>query len=874
MLTVRDLVDRGLLSPTVAEILFTSDQRKQKRMLSFHSLLQTSYRICLLYTALLQAYITGVAITTDQSVEDLSYAPFTNHIRKIWNPNESFTLDGMPLLSMLCDCSKNGNVPELLSEDAYRHLSNIRNQYSLAQKNTRYDPTEKLSDQNFTDLLSALPLLAATEYDDTDCKFIFHNRKVGTSFQISSTPFFGFWDERYDISTYRMTGSFFVLCSVKHGERNGELLCNILLSGEHSAKPTAKNIRYQTAKNEHLQMVCKANGFSVDSAPGGECFCDLEFLKTLTDTTCRVLSAFWEKHDRTPRHSITDKLKPMFVGSEIYPYIDENRFIPESDLKNIFYELYIRFGLFKTMHGLFLDTAAWSYGDELFKLYLKELDELVKSKKIDSKKREECVDLCQSNIAIHLRKLKEIVSEESKQYDHRSRMIRSEWQTFSILYAMGLQAKNLLTDEETIHSIDDYYDMLKTDRTRTTAGLKSVLLMLSDLYGSLLHMHGPFDEADFAQTAASLHQVNRKKDLETLICEFQEIVKESQNSESILRLIGRDQICSPKKLREFLWVISDNLTANDALTQEELPERKKIFISYSHKDSDKVTEYVNRLKAALQNECDIFFDTQLRAGQNWRRVAKAEIENPNCVAVVVFISKNSAISDAVRFELEHAEKYSLTAAEEFIIEVNIEAEDPEEYLKAAEHTSDNKSTAAQIIRRILNENKIRLTLPAQWNKLLSDIRTMITAPRISESVPKPLEYTPLELSIANFYAFLKLGDNHPDWLDSTDMIDHAFKTSPPSGNSCIFPLVVSVKETKIKRDSITLVGYEIIGKKGEEGRGTNYILSSRRLGTDDYYCIPNRSTTGHDCAWMVEPLLICHNLFPDTPEEDLSCQIP
>ena len=128
------------------------------------------------------------------------------------------------------------------------------------------------------------------------------------------------------------------------------------------------------------------------------------------------------------------------------------------------------------------------------------------------------------------------------------------------------------------------------------------------------------------------------------------------------------------------------------------------------------------------------------------------------------------------------------------------------------------------------------------------------------------QYNDLEFAVASLYAFFKFGEVIKESTPTT--IDRAFTSHPVNGRSCIFPLVTSVKETRLKRDNITLMGYEIVGSKELEDKKTNYILSSRKLPPDDYYCLPNSRTTAKDCAWMVEPLLVSEELFIKPPAED------
>ena len=123
------------------------------------------------------------------------------------------------------------------------------------------------------------------------------------------------------------------------------------------------------------------------------------------------------------------------------------------------------------------------------------------------------------------------------------------------------------------------------------------------------------------------------------------------------------------------------------------------------------------------------------------------------------------------------------------------------------------------------------------------------------------------LEILNFYAFLKY-NTEDCWMTKEKLIKH-LEENPDNDNKCIFPMIISVKETKIKRDKITLAGYEVIkGKDQQKGNGS-YILSSKRLNADDYFFIPNpQNSSASDGSWVVEPFLIPHDLFSKQKPED------
>ena len=104
------------------------------------------------------------------------------------------------------------------------------------------------------------------------------------------------------------------------------------------------------------------------------------------------------------------------------------------------------------------------------------------------------------------------------------------------------------------------------------------------------------------------------------------------------------------------------------------------------------------------------------------------------------------------------------------------------------------------------------------------------------------------------YAFFKTGK----YLiyDNNEALSDVFSSSTKDLSKCVYPLIASVKEKQIRRDNIALLGYELSAGKKYASSDTKYILTSRKLKADDYYCIPKSRFVGDNCQWMVEPLLI------------------
>lgn len=87
------------------------------------------------------------------------------------------------------------------------------------------------------------------------------------------------------------------------------------------------------------------------------------------------------------------------------------------------------------------------------------------------------------------------------------------------------------------------------------------------------------------------------------------------------------------------------------MTEDKILAGNFLFVSYSHKDMDSVREDVRALHAMGAR---IWFDENMRIGDNWREIAKAKIDHPNCKGVIFYNSMASFLSDAVMLERREA----------------------------------------------------------------------------------------------------------------------------------------------------------------------------------------------------------------------------
>lgn len=76
-----------------------------------------------------------------------------------------------------------------------------------------------------------------------------------------------------------------------------------------------------------------------------------------------------------------------------------------------------------------------------------------------------------------------------------------------------------------------------------------------------------------------------------------------------------------------------------------------IFVSYANADNIQVLSDVKRLQ---QEGINIWIDSELEryTGRSWKGVVFQAMKNPNCKAVLFFVSKFSLMSDAIKYELE------------------------------------------------------------------------------------------------------------------------------------------------------------------------------------------------------------------------------
>lgn len=87
------------------------------------------------------------------------------------------------------------------------------------------------------------------------------------------------------------------------------------------------------------------------------------------------------------------------------------------------------------------------------------------------------------------------------------------------------------------------------------------------------------------------------------------------------------------------------------MTEDKILAGNFLFVSYSHRDMDCVREDVRALQTMGAR---IWFDENMRIGDNWQAIAREKIGHPNCKGVIFYNSAASFLSDAVLLERQEA----------------------------------------------------------------------------------------------------------------------------------------------------------------------------------------------------------------------------
>lgn len=841
MLTYETIIRKGLVNPSVADILIGDDDNDRILNLNKTGVNRLAYNVCLFYSVLIQAYYISLAIDSGTDIYHFKdTANISDIIKNLWiNENKlDFTNEGS-VFSFIIECSKKcppsviKNGEELISLISY--LRTILNQ-------GRHNDT--LDDEDLIQLLDSFELLKKCQVKRS-ANILTFETPSGKILRTSTTPYL-FFVKRKNNAGRRP----YVFVSAIRGERNQEIVAKAVELNSRDKKPRLYTKRLNISDREDMRAICRAMGIDTNWYTVDDCWCDLAFLKRVLNVTESVLKSFWNLGTR--KKQIQMKLKELYRDSDLYDKIDASVPIYQDEIENFLYQFFITNGVFKSMYGLFLDMSDNKYSAKLYSLFK---DILVKENFISEEDLQKLDIQCKNKIEEHLNRLRRMIPEDTLRYKKRDREIKAEWRSFTILRAAGIHTDNLFADREKFLSIDDHFRILSYSGATVKSDLQAVLRFLISFYEPLIKNSVNLDELKLIDDIKSSQESLEDKELFALFDHFARVVRESVASPISDKLLGRPMgICDPDVILDFKSDMERYL-ALEAPEITEIPLHERyVFVSYSHKDQNVVRGFVNEWKAC---DINVYFDEdKFKGGDNWREKAKREICSPNCAGIYAFFSKDAFVSEAVWYELNIAKENNKP-----IVFINLEDKPIYDYLydmifrsKQSDHQHESMYPS-----RFDNKFDFKNTI-FYWKKdkstIIEKIKDSLTNEPVQTESPPTRTFSKFENCVARFYAYLKTGNNE-DYL-SEEQLSDSFE-SLSSISHCVYPLVVSVKETKIKRDNITIIGYEIINS--HQSSKYNFILSSRKLPADDYYCIPNYRTAGDDCSWMVEPLLIRCRIF-------------
>ncbi len=906
--------EEGLVSPSLFTILYGETEDSQLDTLSDSERIVHVYRLFLFYAMLIHAYTVARALAKEPpcTVRDLDLPSDTGRqILNYWNGPLDMS-EGNNVFSFLSAwVRKSGDriVFDVRDEDEIGELTELIRLFS--ERYTEYTGTVRMMprfegdpcyiNSNYCELLRLMPLLKNTSVSE-DC---FGFTVNGQTISAPCLPFL-FHNQNASLLENCPRNQAYLFTSMKEGEKNDWPIIRIFpLHGGNS-----RQIRVDAA-NESIRMVCQAVGITTVWYPVDDCWCDLAYLKKVIDATIHALMKYCKINLAIKRKNIYPAIRDLYAGTELYDKLpalvgDNCIYSTRNEIEAFLYDMFINLGVFKSLYGLFFDggdagsgVKPKDYAAPMFQLFISYF--LANGDATQAKVDAVMADI-DKGIEKHLNKLQKIRKEGTEGFDLRRREIYAEWYAYAILRISGIKTQIApFADRERMLSIEDYARMIRNPETKLEDSLRDVLLLLNCIYGPLVEAGeaaekqagpdgDPEEEIKPSKTFFRQYygQVSKQvdalmnADLPELFDRFGDIAERSDHNPAVSKLLGRHNICSRDTVIAFREEILQKLQlpAENCSVSAIDPSAPKVFISYNHADRQIVSLLCGRLSdAGLSLYQD---DLDFHSNDDWRFEVQREIQSGNCAAVVLFAGEHIADRDTICYELEEAQNNHIP-----VFTVNIL--DPDKYtgdnynLYTFLRNIKNRELSDQMTEKWRNASKLTSSIdclrsndviyrtPKDFDRIISDVHAAVEKKKAENKkngtedsgdiigvLLKSGDLSPLEEVILYFYDFLRKGYDQSDGECSlANEDDPAGMQKDLPVNRCIFPLVISVRETMIKRDKIALIGYEIIKTgEGKARKQKQYILSSRRLETDDYYCIPNYRLTDSKGKWMVEPLLI------------------
>ncbi len=861
------IISENLLTPSLGPIVFGNDPRIRDFITlgTPSDVAQTAYYTCIMYANLIQMYYIAKARDIGTTIDNIS---LPDHVCKIIKQfwlcsNDTDWRSGELVFSFLIDASADSIV---MGDNAKDIIAKARNAYAHSKVNYKID--SEFTYDDLKSLLKNFKLFASTEFKNNEFIINLHNK----IYHIQAQPFVFFLEQGRLSSVENSNAVCHLLSSVKKGDKNYEIF--VVVSEINSLGKTGRkrDICCQIEPDGNLDLIFRAIGISAKWFETEEYLGDYTFLNNLIESSKIAIKKYFNTIMQyvSPKKDMSNEIFSLFADTSIFFKLSNNNGKPiylgnnDESLSGFLFELFINYGVTNALTALLFSPNERN-GQLLFDCYL---FAFVQSGCISKEEAENYSIECAQLISSRTTRLNKIMDSSSAGFARRQREIESEWRTYFILRAAGIKNEKLFTDVGSIISIDDYFEMIRNPRASLYESLQSNLTFLNAFYGALLKNSSKLNYAKFVRDFKMIKStlITENHDNRSLMKVFLNLINESIGNKIINDILGRQRICNPDEFEDYMQTIINELNKQqENFTSYSTPNSTfssddRVFISYSHDDYELVSTIVEKLKV---NNLKVYFDKEnFYGGDDWREKATREILDSHCKAMLVFVSKSSIKKSTVRYELTCIKNENKP-----IIPINLEPEPIKNYLTDAMVDLQNPDTAtiARDVYDFLPASLLYINAVEQdksGNKILSscidkikhDLFKTVERHYSTEYHIHSKAFSPLELAVANLYAYLKTGKYN--YYDNEDAIFKIFSNENRDLSKCIYPLIASVKEKQIRRDNITLLGYELMSGKKSSSNQSKYILTSRKLKADDYYCIPKSRFVGENCQWMVEPLLI------------------
>ena len=842
------VVKKELLSSSICKLLFGDNQQKIRETLyNSKGYLRIMFYICQFYSTIIQAYYIALAQSNSIILKKIiQQDDVYKSIRELWKSeyDRDVKINPHKVFSQLNDFFKI-NDQSILSNEG----KDIILKLNEAIKNPSYksDPFDR---HELLLLVKSFCLLPYTEIDQLTKSLVFslpNQKKISIPYK----PFLIFMNPETRFIDDKAGRPFLFLQAMK-GERNEEYrfaVAEIILSQRELettiiTMPIDEDIYhlyYTLNISSKWIAICRFEGTL-------KC---LSYLVYVTDHVIYKKLIERKHREYDDNEDLFGDIRELFIDTELYEMIEYQYVIP-SDIDKFLYDLFIKFGVFKTMTCLLIDSRTHKH-TEMLDLYLKEFGSQKSEEELSTYKTS-----FNSEQRYRISSLQRIVPKDSAYYEQREKEINAEECVKIILQIAGFDTNDLIPKIEDILSIDDYFDMIKNIHTSKEESLRRILLFLISFYTPLISANfRQYENNYYSEMNKIQESISSLSSLE-LFEKFIELDNNSYRNENIQTILGRDAICQNRNdLVTYMKDIKDYIEAQN-IKRKNGVVGKYMFISYAHADQEIVRQAHNLLKPETML---VYDEDHFSNGIFWEPVAKELIEDKDCIGVICFISKKAVMQDSFHEEISFAndwakKKYTDKKDQDnFIYTINLESQNISDYLyniRSQKSITERERDLIKNFQKIYPSTRIFSGLADNYK---DDIIERFKNCEDEGFFVDYESFDMTELTLANFYTFLKTGINKR--YDSFSKVKDAFEKADLS--RCIYPFVISIKEEQIKRDNITLLGYEILRGKGRRCFGGKYILSSKKLSRNDYYCIPHYNQVGIDCSWMREPFLVMHN---------------